>query len=71
MQLTKDKLDLIVANVTSSMTAERPLNFLKRCCEIIVRIYGYLKASAELVSIIQVMAGVGSHCMKLALMYFI
>ena len=31
-QLSKDKLELIVTNVTNLMTPEKQLMFLKRCC---------------------------------------
>ena len=41
-KLSKDKLELIVSTVTSMMVPEKQLNFLKRCCEILVRIYSFM-----------------------------
>ena len=38
-KLPKEKLQLIVSHVISLMTADKPLMFLKRCCEVLVRIY--------------------------------
>ena len=41
-KLSKDKLELIVSTVTSMMVPEKQLIFLKRCCEILVRIYSFM-----------------------------
>lgn len=34
-----EKLQLIVTHVIALMTPDRQVSFLKRCCEILVRIY--------------------------------
>lgn len=70
-RLPKEKLELIVTSVTSTMLPEKPLLFLRRCCEILVRIYSFMKADKELIQIIQTMGNVDALNMKLALMYFI
>jgi hypothetical protein len=41
-RLSRDKLELIVSTVTTMMTPERPVLFLRRCCEILVRIYSFM-----------------------------
>jgi hypothetical protein len=38
-KISQDRLSHIVACVRNSMSSERPVTFLKRCCEILVRIY--------------------------------
>lgn len=40
-KITQDRLVTIVGSVKNSMNAGRPVMFLKRCCEILVRIYSY------------------------------
>jgi hypothetical protein len=40
-KIPREKLEMVVTNVTASMTANRQVMFLKRCCEILVRIYTF------------------------------
>jgi len=40
-KISRDKLEMIVTSVTACMTATRQVMFLKRCCEILVKIYAY------------------------------
>lgn len=40
-RIPKEKLGVLVSTVNNSMTANRPLLYLKRCCEILIRIYSY------------------------------
>lgn len=77
-RLPKEKLSMIATSVTGMMNPDRQVMFLKRCCEILVRICSFLvlidlfqKVDQELVNIIQSMGGVESLNMKLALMYLI
>jgi hypothetical protein len=41
-RLSKDKLTLIATSVNSLMNPDKQLMFLKRCCEIMVRICSFL-----------------------------
>ena len=38
-QLSVEQLGFIVQSVQNSMNPEKPTQFLKRCCEILVKIY--------------------------------
>jgi hypothetical protein len=40
-KIPREKLEMVVTNVTASMTANRQVMFLKRCCEILVKIYTF------------------------------
>jgi hypothetical protein len=40
-KMSQEKLVTIVTSVKNSMNVNRPTMFLKRCCEILVRIYTY------------------------------
>jgi len=40
-RIPREKMEMIVTSVNASMTASRPTLFLKRCCEILVRIYSH------------------------------
>lgn len=41
-QISKDNLELMVTSVTNMMTAEKPVMFLKRCADIIVKVYTFV-----------------------------
>lgn len=41
-KLSKDKLTMIATSVHTMMNPDKQLMFLKRCCEIMVRICSYL-----------------------------
>ncbi|CAM6005251.1 unnamed protein product [Sphagnum balticum] len=66
-----DKLDYIVMKVHECMTVEKPLLFLKRCCEILVKIYTLGGLKEQLVNEIRGLSVINSINMKLTLMYFI
>lgn len=70
-KLSQEKLVTIVTSVKNSMNVNRPTMFLKRCCEILVRIYTYANIKDELVTVIEQLNCVEANNMKLALMYFI
>ena len=38
-----EKLDYIVKNVQGLMNADKPLMFLKRCCDILVKAYNQVQ----------------------------
>lgn len=40
-RIPQEKLVAIVSSVKNCMNATRPVMFLKRCCEILVRIYSF------------------------------
>lgn len=40
-KIPQEKLVAIVSSVKNCMSAARPVMFLKRCCEILVRIYSF------------------------------
>lgn len=42
-KLTNDKLEYIVKNVQGCMKPEKPVSFLKRCCDIMVKVYNQVK----------------------------
>lgn len=42
-KLTNEKLEYIVKNVQGCMKPERPVSFLKRCCDIMVKVYNQVK----------------------------
>lgn len=58
-------------SVQNMLVPEKPYNFLKRCCEILVKIFTYADQKKELISIVQGMATSEANNMKLALMYLI
>ncbi len=70
-RIPQEKLAGIVSNVKGCMTPNRPVMFLKRCCEILVRIYSFANIKDELVGVIEQLSCVGESSMKMALMYFI
>lgn len=77
-RLSQDKLGIIASTVSNMMTPQRSLMFLKRCCEILVRICNHVvkcvsiqKAEKEFLNIIQTMSAAQALNMKLALMYLI
>lgn len=70
-RISQEKLSNIVSNVKGCMTATRPVMFLKRCCEILVRVYSFANIKDELVGVIEQLNCVEEPNMKMALMYFI
>lgn len=70
-QLSNEKLEYIVRSVQASMGAERPLMFLRRCCDILVKIYNQIGQQKELIGLIQALAGQEADNMKLTLYYLI
>ena len=40
-RIDRERLGVLVSTVNNCMTANRPTLYLKRCCEILIRIYSY------------------------------
>ncbi len=55
-KLTNDKLEYIVKSVQGCMQNEKPVSFLKRCCDIMVKIYNQVGQQKELITLIKGMA---------------
>jgi hypothetical protein len=70
-KLTIQKMEYIIKSVQVCMQSEKPVLFLRRCCDIIVKIYNQASQQRELISFIQMMAGSEAHNLKIALYYLI
>ena len=40
-RIDQEKQRVLIQTVANNITANRPLQYLKRCCEILLRIYSY------------------------------
>ena len=70
-KLTNEKLDYIVKSVQALMQPEKPISFLNRCCDIMVKAYNQVNQQKELINLIQGMSNSDAHNMKKALYYLI
>ena len=66
-----DQLKFIVQSVQNSMNPNRPTLFLKRCCDILVKIFFLLKNDGEIINMINAMRSVDTQSMKISLYYLI
>ena len=71
INITHEKLNLIVKTVQSLMTVQKPQLFLKRCCDILVKIYTFTDQKRELMLLIQTLSVNDSPSIKITLMYLI
>ena len=69
--LSNEKLEHIVKNVQGCMNPERQPLFLKRCCDILVKVYNQIGQQKELIGLIQSLSTQEHHNMKIALYYLI
>lgn len=70
-KMTPEKLEYVVKSVQACMQPEKPVMFLRRCCDIMVKAYNQVQQQKELISLIQAMATSESHNMKMTLYYLI
>ena len=70
-KLSNEKLEYILKSVQACMNAERPIMFLKRCCDILVKVYNQAGQEQYLIGLIQALSGEEAHNMKVALFYLI
>ena len=69
--LSNEKLQHIVHGVQGCMNAQRQPTFLKRCCDILVKVYNQIGQQKELIGLIQSLSNEEHHNMKIALYYLI
>lgn len=70
-KLTNDKLEFIVKSVQAVMQAEKPVMFLKRCCDILVKVYNQVNQEKDLITLIQAMGNSETFNMRMTLYYMI
>lgn len=70
-KLSTERLEYILKNVQGCMNADRPIMFLNRCCDILVKVYNHAGQQKELINLIQALSAEESHNMKMALFYLI
>lgn len=55
-KMSPEKLEYIVKSVQACMQPEKPVLFLRRCCDIMVKAYNQVGQQKELITLIQAMA---------------
>ena len=78
-KISTEKLEFIIMSVKNNILPDRSLTFLKRCCEILVKVFTHIvlfllkiqKQERELIQIITTLSSVDALNIKLALMYLI
>lgn len=71
VMLSREKLETILHGTQECMKPDKPLQFLKRCCDILVKLYTFCDQKKELIGLIQSFCTSEEKNMKLALMYLI
>jgi hypothetical protein len=64
-------MEYIIKSVQLCVQPEKPVLFLRRCCDIMVKIYNKANQQKELIALIQAMSASEAHNLKMTLFYLI
>ena len=70
-KMSRDKIDLIVKHVQGSMAPNRPMMFMKRCCDILVKVYVKIQQNRQLMKLVESLSQNNGQTIKITLMYLI